>query len=106
MKKKTSPLYVAEDICEYSEDINYEDIVSQIMAKDIILLIQELSPQYKLVFNLYEMDGYSHAEIAQLLGISENTSRSNLLRAKAVLQQKILKRFPYNRGHNTYNHAK
>ncbi len=97
---------MAEDICEYSEDINYEDIVSQIMAKDIILLIQELSPQYKLVFNLYEMDGYSHAEIAQLLGISENTSRSNLLRAKAVLQQKILKRFPYNRGHNTYNHAK
>lgn len=104
--QKIAPLYVSEDVFEYSEVINYEDVISQITAKDIISVIQELSPQYKLIFNLYEMDGYSHAEIAQMLGISESTSRSNLLRAKAVLQQKILKRFPYNRGHNTFNHAK
>ncbi len=104
--KKTSPLYIAEEVYEFAETFNYEEIISQITAKEIIMIIQELSPQYKLIFNLYEMDGYSHAEIAGMLGISEGTSRSNLLRAKAVLQQKILKRFPYNRGHNTFNHAK
>ena len=103
--KKTSPLYIADDVFEYVNDLNYDEIISNISAKDIIMLIQELSPQYKLVFNLYEMEGYPHAEIAQMLGVSENTSRSNLLRAKAILQKKILKHFPYSKGNKTYNNA-
>jgi len=104
--KKTSPLYIAEDVYEYVNDLNYDEIISNISAKDIIMVIQELSPQYKLVFNLYEMEGYAHAEIAKMLGISENTSRSNLLRAKAILQRKILKNFPYCKGNKTYNNVK
>lgn len=51
-------------------------------AEEIIDLLQKLSPMYRLVFNLYVMEGYSHEEIAQMLDISINTSRSNLSRAK------------------------
>jgi len=99
--KKASLLYISDDMTEYENEINYDDIINNITAKDIIMIIQELSPQYKLVFNLYEIDGYSHAEIAEMLCISESTSRSNLLRAKVILQQKILKHFPYCRNINT-----
>ena len=59
---------------------------------DILLnLIQELPNQYRLVFNLYEMDDYSHKEISELLSISEGTSKSNLNRAKIALKEKIVK---------------
>ncbi|HMK07380.1 MAG TPA: sigma-70 region 4 domain-containing protein, partial [Flavobacterium sp.] len=48
-----------------------------------------LPNQYRLVFSLYELDDYSHREIAQLLSISEGTSKSNLHRAKMLLKDKI-----------------
>jgi len=57
--------------------------------KDIIRLIQELSPGYRTVFNLYVVEGYSHKEIGEKLGISEGTSKSQLARAKAILQKKV-----------------
>ena len=57
--------------------------------KDIINIIKELSPGYRTVFNLYVVEGYSHKEIGELLGISEGTSKSQLARAKGVLQKKI-----------------
>ncbi|MFD2943165.1 RNA polymerase sigma factor [Flavobacterium notoginsengisoli] len=55
----------------------------------LLSLIQELPHQYRLVFNLYELDGYSHKEIAEMLSISESTSKSNLHRAKLILKEKI-----------------
>ena len=55
----------------------------------ILSLIQNLPNQYRLVFCLYEMDNYSHNEIANLLSISEGTSKSNLHRAKMILKEKI-----------------
>lgn len=58
---------------------------------DILLeMIQKLPNQYRLVFNLYELDDYSHKEIAQMLSISEGTSKSNLHKAKMILKGKIL----------------
>lgn len=60
--------------------------------KEIIKLINELSPGYKTVFNLYVIEGYSHKEIADMMGISEGTSKSQLARAKAVLQKMIKER--------------
>jgi len=56
----------------------------------LLSIIQELPHQYRLVFSLYELDDYSHQEIAQMLSISENTSKSNLHRAKAILKEKII----------------
>ncbi len=55
----------------------------------LLKLIQELPNQYRLVFNLYELDDYSHKDISQLLGISEGTSKSNLHKAKLILKNKI-----------------
>lgn len=63
--------------------------LDQLAEKDIIRIIQELSPGYKAVFNLYVVEGYSHREIGEMLGISEGTSKSQLARAKAILQKKL-----------------
>ena len=56
---------------------------------DLLEMIQQLSVGYRTVFNLYAIEGYSHPEIADLLGISENTSKSQLSRARAILKQKV-----------------
>lgn len=63
--------------------------LDNLAEKDILNLIQELSPGYKTVFNLYVVEGYSHKEIGEMLGISEGTSKSQLARAKAILQKKV-----------------
>lgn len=59
--------------------------------KDILALIKELSPGYRTVFNLYVVEGYSHKEIGDMLGISEGTSKSQLSRAKVILQEMVRK---------------
>jgi len=59
--------------------------------KDILALIQELSPGYRTVFNMYVVEGYTHKEIGDMLGISEGTSKSQLSRAKVILQEMVRK---------------
>ena len=71
-------------------DLN-EDILYRISAREILGLIQKLSPAYRMVFSLYVLDGYTHKEIAEMLGISEGTSKSNLQDARKKLQAMILK---------------
>ena len=61
----------------------------QLSEAEILAFIDELPPQYRVVFNLYVIDGLSHREISQKLEISEGTSRSNLLRARSILQKLI-----------------
>ena len=56
-------------------------------AKDIIKMIQGLSPGYRQVFNMYVIEGYSHKDIGDILGISEGTSKSQLARAKGILKR-------------------
>ena len=60
-------------------------------VKDLMNLIQELSAGYKMVFNLYAIEGYSHKEIAEQLGITEGASKSQLSRARAILRDKLKK---------------
>ncbi|EAQ39601.1 RNA polymerase sigma factor, sigma-70 family [Dokdonia sp. MED134] len=55
----------------------------------LLSIIQELPDRYRMVFNLYVMDGYSHREISELLTISQGTSKSNLARARIILKEKI-----------------
>lgn len=64
---------------------------SSLEAKDLLLLIKSLSPGYRMVFNLYAIDGYSHKEIAQMTGMSEGASKSQLSRARAILKEQVLK---------------
>ena len=64
---------------------------NQLVYKELIALIRKLSPAYKVVFNLYVIDGYTHQEIADMLGISVGTSKSNLSKARAFLQKYLVK---------------
>lgn len=70
-----------------SEEVEIED--ESISMDFLTKIIQELPDRYRLVFNLYVIDGYSHKEIAEMLSISDGTSKSNLARAKAILKDKI-----------------
>ncbi|GAB3689437.1 RNA polymerase sigma factor [Spirosoma flavus] len=70
------------------------DAFSQLAHEDLMALIQRLSPAYRLVFNLYVIDGYTHEEIANQLGISVGASKSNLARARENLRV-LLKQINY-----------
>ena len=89
--RKKNYLYPLVDEMIYNENLVYEDIIDNASAKELISLVQKLSPQYRVVFNLYAIEGYSHKEISEKLGISEGTSKSNLSRARNILQEKINK---------------
>ena len=73
------------NIEDVSLDINDEDLHLDFLLK----IIQELPDRYRLVFNLYILDGYSHVEISELIDISIGTSKSNLARARLILKEKI-----------------
>jgi len=69
----------------------YLSILDTLAEKDIVQLVQQLSPGYRTVFNMYVIEGYSHKQIAEELGISEGTSKSQLSRAKQILQDLVQK---------------
>lgn len=71
------------------EDVTI-DVDDETISMDFLLsIIQELPDRYRLVFNLYALDDYSHKEIAEMLDISTGTSKSNLARARLILKEKI-----------------
>ncbi|MCF8303096.1 MAG: RNA polymerase sigma factor [Bacteroidales bacterium] len=80
-----------ENAAEESEGRQSEDPDSMQGAQELIGLIRELSPQYRMVFNLYAIEGYSHKEISDMMNISEGTSKSNLARARSILREKVNK---------------
>ncbi len=66
---------------------NFDDnIIDRLSEQEILKAVQALSPAYKLVFNLYVLEGFNHNEIAQKLGISTGASKSNLSKARAKLK--------------------
>jgi RNA polymerase sigma factor (sigma-70 family) len=85
--KKTYQLTPIKDDFEDEIFVNENEIDCSL--DEMLTMIQELPNQYRLVFNLYELDDYSHQEIATMLSISESTSKSNLHRAKVILKEKI-----------------
>jgi RNA polymerase sigma-70 factor (ECF subfamily) len=77
---------------ESAFEIQHHDYtIDKISKQEILALIQAMAPGYRNVLNLYIIEGYSHAEIAEMLKINEGTSKSQLSRARAILQQAILK---------------
>ncbi len=91
-KSKQIILSANELTDDYSMGI-HTDIIEQLTREQILKMVEQLPPQYRTVFNLYVVDGFTHPEIATMLNISEVTSRSNLTRArqalKNLLQEKI-----------------
>jgi RNA polymerase sigma-70 factor (ECF subfamily) len=75
---------------DYQDEVLVNDDDIKCSLDQLLKIIQELPNQYRLVFNLYELDDYSHRQIATMLSISESTSKSNLHRAKQILKGKLL----------------
>jgi RNA polymerase sigma-70 factor (ECF subfamily) len=88
IRRRTEDLDQAFDI-----STTEADAISQCTENEILAAVQELSPAYRAVFNLYVLEGYSHKEIADMMDITESTSRSNLVKArlklKAILSSRL-----------------
>jgi RNA polymerase sigma factor (sigma-70 family) len=80
-------MYLEIDLEQADYEPDYQSLSDHLEAEDLLSIIQALPTGYRIVFNLYAIDGYSHKEIADQLGISENTSKSQLSRARAYLQK-------------------
>jgi RNA polymerase sigma-70 factor (ECF subfamily) len=74
---------------ENTVEAQYLTVLDSLAERDIISLVQQLSPGYRTVFNMYVVEGYTHKQIADMLGISEGTSKSQLSRAKLILQDLV-----------------
>lgn len=87
--------YRKKKVFDISNEAQIEDAEVEVEQNNVPLdfllkIIQELPDRYRLVFNLYVLDGYSHKEIAEMLGISDGTSKSNLARARMILKIKVV----------------
>lgn len=85
----------SETIQSYQTDY---DANAQLNEQELLRAINNLSPAYKLVFNLYAIEGYSHKEIAERLDINVGTSKSNLAKARMNLQKELEKKYNYKHG--------
>lgn len=88
-KQKSSYHANIDEIVESVEDIRIDNY-DKLNTKVLLQMIEELPPGYRMVFNMFEIEGYSHKEIAEELNVSVNTSKSQLLKARRSLQQKII----------------
>lgn len=86
-KQKRIPEDAMSDEAANIPDYAYAD--QNLNAEELLSLIAELPAGYRTVFNLYAIEGYAHSEIAELMGITESTSKSQLHRARALLQKMV-----------------
>ena len=85
------------------ESGNYSnDIIEKITADELINLIQELPPRYRMVFNLFVMEDMNHKEICEVMRISEGTSKSNLARARDILKRKVTENYGETKANRNY----
>ncbi len=88
--RKNKAMYLETDIEVADQEPDFDKLSNTLEAQDLLKMINELPSGYKTIFNLFAIEGYSHKEIGELLGISENTSKSQLSRARLNLQNKLL----------------
>lgn len=88
--RRNKNMYLEMDIEAADREPDFDKLESHLQAEDLMKMIESLPAGYRLVFNLYAIDGYSHKEIADQLGITENTSKSQLSRARAALQKSLV----------------
>ena len=87
--RKQHVMHPVEDIQMYNTNQYSDNIIEKLTADEIIELIKELPPRYRMVFNLYVFEGMNHQEISEEMGIAEGTSKSNLARAREILKRKV-----------------
>jgi len=88
--RRNKNMYLEMDIEAADLEPDFEKLESHLQVEDLMKMIEALPSGYRIVFNLYAIDGYSHKEIGEQLGISENTSKSQLSRARVALQKSLL----------------
>jgi RNA polymerase sigma-70 factor (ECF subfamily) len=100
--RKQRLLFPVEDVAIY-DSVNFsDDVIAKISADDLLKLVQQLPPPYRLVFNLYVTEGMSHEEIANEMSITKGTSKSNLARAREILKRKVYQNFGELNATNNY----
>jgi RNA polymerase sigma-70 factor (ECF subfamily) len=87
--RKRRNMHLEAELGEADYHLDYRNLEDHLQAEDLVQLINALPTGYRIVFNMYAIDGYSHKEIADTLGISENTSKSQLSRARTYLQKAL-----------------
>lgn len=98
IRRENRFVLVEDETMMENEQYKYEHVLEELGEKELLEMIQELSVQYRMVFNLYAIEGYSHKEISKKLNISEGTSKSNLSRARELLKSKIEARYKIKLG--------
>jgi RNA polymerase sigma factor (sigma-70 family) len=88
--RRNKNMYLETTIEAANYEPDYNKLEDQLEAEDLMKLIETLPSGYKIVFNMYAIDGYSHKEIADQLGITESTSKSQLSRARTALQKSLI----------------
>ena len=100
--RKQHLLYPVEDVSIY-DSVNFsDDVIAKIAAEDLMKIVQQLPPRYRMVFNLYVIEGFSHQEIAKEMDITQGTSKSNLARAREILKKKVHENFGELIGQNNF----
>ena len=89
--RKNKNMSLESDVDEVTEEPNYDELSESVDAEELLKLIQELPVGYRAVFNLYAIEGYKHEEVGKILGISTGTSKSQLNRARKLLQKRLVK---------------
>lgn len=87
--RKPENKFFHEDVNDVESELSYEPNMRKLDVQYVLRKIQELAPGYRAVFNLFVVEGYQHQEIAEMLGISESTSKSQLSRARKLLQEML-----------------
>ncbi len=90
--RKNKSMYLDVDIEEAFTEPNYGQAEYLFEERELLEMINNLPVGYRTVFNLYAIEGYSHKEISEQMGINENTSKSQLSRARAILKNEVLNR--------------
>ncbi|MDH3710438.1 MAG: RNA polymerase sigma factor [Cyclobacteriaceae bacterium] len=87
--RKNEKHYHALEITTVDTEHIKPEVLDNLAVSDILLMVSQLPPAYRLIFNLYVVEGYNHREIAEKIGISEGTSKSNLSKARVRLKKMI-----------------
>ena len=87
--RKSVHMYAINEMEPNRIEYKTHNVLEQLQASDVMKLVQSLSEGYRIVFNMYVIEGYTHQEIAEHLGITVGTSKSQLSRARVVLQEMI-----------------
>jgi RNA polymerase sigma-70 factor (ECF subfamily) len=97
--RKKANMYVVQETEALTYEYYDDNAIHKLMKDDLMKIIQSLSVGYRTIFNLYVVEGYSHKEIGEMLNITEGTSKSQLARARYLLQKKVAEAMP-NMGYN------